>query len=606
MGASRTSAVLPSGEYVRPRFLDLPPRQVHFVDDVGRSRTFDFNMIDAAPTLVEDLITAFANGAAPGRRWQTLSTASTVASALRSMALFLDTNFPEVTTLETLGPEVWWTWRSEKDTNRWPGQVNTMRALLSESPKLPEPTRRAMRAKTTKPRKRLAKNDAYSSAEFHAIRTAASHRVNQALRRIEMNSAALQGFLDGTEIADSPVIRTEGVEWTRGSLLHYLAQVGMLPSEYLATRAKLKGLFDLRGVSNPAQALFASIDEIYCLMILLACERGFNLAVMANLTVSSFESSDQITESPVHTVSIDKPRRGAKRHSDEILAGEAGKLWGRAVKLTQPCRDALQSRGTPTNKLLVAHRHKDLNGRGPFRKDWATAFLAGYRSGHVVSKGDDGQPIRVSFQRLRLSEQLLSQHARQNSESVSEDIYRRPDPTTIEAASDTVEEAQADAVNHAVATMSVRAMTAADVTAALRDPSAAAARLGVPVTTLKLLLAGNLDTPTGACVDFFNSPFSTDPGDPCPASFFACFACGNSVITPRHLPRLVVLLDALDAIATVVTPSRWEVDYAPHYARLRSVITTNATDPEIQKARRAIEPAEHEMISRLLKRNLDA
>lgn len=605
MSPSRTAAALPTSEYTRPSLLDLPARQVHFVDDAGRRKTFDFNKIDAAPVLIDDLIRAFANGAAPGKRWQTLSTANTVASAVRSMALFLNTNFPEVTTLEDLGAEVWWTWRSSKGATRWPGQVNTMRALLSESPKLPESTRRAMRAKTTKPRKRLPKNDAYSSAEFTSIRTAASHRVNRALRRIEINSAALRSYANGTEIPDSPVIRSEGVAWTRGSLLHYLSQVGMLPSEYLAARVKLKGIFDLRGVSNAAQALFPSICEIYCLMVLLACERGFNLSVMDNLAVTSFESSDQITESPVYTVSIDKPRRGAKRHSDEILAGAAGKLWVRAVKLTQPCRDTLRARETPTDKLLIAHRHKDLKTLGPFRTDWSHVSHAQVSSASITKHGE-GQPIRVSFQRLRLTEQILSQHARQNSESVSEDTYRRPDPTTVEAASETVEEAQRDAINHAVATMQVRAMNAADVAAAQHDPAAAAARFGVAETTLKLLLAGNLDTPTGACVDFFNSPFSTNPGDPCPASFFACFACGNSVITPRHLPRLVALLDALDTIATVVTPSRWETDYAPHHARLRSVITTNATKPEIQKARRTIEPAEREMISRLLKRSLDA
>jgi hypothetical protein len=87
----------------------------------------------------------------------------------------------------------------------------------------------------------LPKNDAYSSAEFKAIRAAASQRVNQALRRIEVNSAALRSYADGTGIPESLVIRSEGVAWTRGSLLHYLSQVGMLPSEYLAARVKLKG-----------------------------------------------------------------------------------------------------------------------------------------------------------------------------------------------------------------------------------------------------------------------------------------------------------------------------------------------------------------------------
>lgn len=594
------------GKYTRPTLLDLPVRKVHFVDDVGRSRTFDFDDTDAAPTLVDDLVEAFAKGSGSGSRWQSIASAATAAEAVKGMAQFLKTTFPEVTKLSDVGPEVWWAWRATKNHLRWPGQINIMRSLLSESTKLPDATRRAMRAKETKPRTRLPTNDAYSSAEFNTIRAVATRRVNQALRRIEVNSAVLQAHRDGEENYTGSVIRSEGSIWTPGMLLHHLSQVGMFPSDYLTVCVRRKGLVDMRGVTNPAQALFPSIEELYWLMVLLVCERGFNLSVMLNLTASSYRSSEPITEPPAHTVTIDKPRRGSKRHSDEILTGEAGKLWDRAVKLTQPCRDALQARGTPTDKLLIAHRHKDIRGEGPFRSEWTSSHLAGYDRDRSAPRDADGRPIRVTFQRLRLSEQVLSQRARQNSDAVSEDIYRRPDPATSEAALETVEQAQLDAVDHAIATMQVRSMTTADVAAARHDPSTAAARLGISVTTLKMLLAGRLDTPTGACVDFFNSPFSTEQAAPCPASFLACFACSNAVITPRHLPRLVVLLDALDAVATVVSESRWESDYAQHYGRIRSAIAANATPPEIEKAKRSIAPADREMIAQLVKRGLDA
>lgn len=606
MSRDRTAAALPTEKYVRPELLDHTSRQVHIVDDAGRGETFDFGAVDAAPTLIDDLLEAFAKGSAPGGRWQSIASASTATQAVKGMAQFLTTTFPEVTTLSDVGPEVWWAWRASKNHLRWPGQINIMRTLLSESAKLPETTRRAMRARETKPRTRLPMNDAYSSAEFNAIRAVANRRVNQALRRIEVNSGVVRTYLDGEENYTGSVIRSQGSVWTPGRLLHHLSQVGMFPSDYLTACVRRKGLVDTRGVTDPAQALFPSIDELYWLMVLLVCERGFNLSVMLNLTASSFRSSEPMTESPAHTVTIDKPRRGGRRHSDEILTGEAGKLWDRAVRLTQPCRDALEARGTPTGKLLIAHRHKDIRGEGPFRTEWTSAMLAGRSGGQSAPLDPNGQPIRVTFQRLRLSEQVLSQRARQNSESVSEDVYRRPDPSTSQAALETVEQAQLEAVEHAVATMQVRSMTEADLAAAQRDPSAAADRLRISVTTLKMLLAGKLDTPTGACVDFFASPFSTEPGAPCPASFFACFACSNSIITPRHLPRLVVLLDALDSVASVVSSSRWETDFAPHYGRIRSAITTNATAPEIEKARRSIEPAEREMIVQLVKRGLDA
>ena len=595
-----TSAALPPAKYARPTLIDGAVRQVNFVDPDGRSKIFDFTDIPAAPTLLDDLVRAFASGVAPGGRWQSVATAEAAAGTVKHLARYLTEFHPHVISLADLNAEVWWAWRSEKEKHtRWPGQVTMMRALLSEATMLPQSTRRAMRAKAVKPRKRLPENDAYSREEFTAIRATANQIVNQALRRIEANTAALQRYLDGGESADTQSFRVQGTRWTVGSLLAHLSRTGMMPSQYLAWAVSQKGCFDLRGVTNPAQALFPSIDEVQCLMVLLVCERGFNLSVMNSLTVDSFRASDPDDEEPVHTVGVDKPRRGTRRYSSEILAGEAGRLWERAVTLTQPCRDALDGMGRPTDKLLVAHRHKNLTSDGPFRTEWMNACLG------TSSTGRAATGPTWTFRRLRLTEQVLNQTARQNTETESEDIYRRPDPLTAEEASETITAGLNDAIAHAHASIHVRAMNAGEVERAITNPEGTAATLNVPVHTLKLLLAGRLDTPTAACVDFFGSPFAGEAGQPCPASFFACFACGNAVITPRHLPRLVVLLDALDDIATVVTSSRWDRDFADHYARLRTVLTTNATTAEIVQARGAARDEDREMIRRLLNRRLD-
>ena len=595
-----TSASLPPTKYARPTLVDAAVRQVHFVDPDGRSKVFDFTEVSAAPTLLDDLIRAFASGVAPGGRWRTVTTAEAAAATVKHLARYLTEFHPDVVSLTDLNAEVWWAWRSEKEQNtRWPGQVTMMRALLSEATPLPQSTRRAMRAKAVKPRKRLPENDAYTREEFTTIRNAANQRVNQALRRIEANTAVLQRYLDGGEPADAPSFRTQGTRWTAGSMLVHLSRTGTMPSQYLAWAVSRRDCFDLRGVTNPAQALFPSIDEVLNLMVLLVCERGFNLSVMNALTVDSFRASDPDTEEPVHTVGVDKPRRGTRRYSTEILAGEAGKLWERTVTLTQPCRDALGALGRPTDKLLVAHRHQNLTSEGPFRTEWTNACLGTT----TASRTADGPTW--TFRRLRLTEQVLNQTARQNTETESEDIYRRPDPLTAETASETITAGMNDAVAHAHASTHVRAMNTDEVEQARRNPEAAAATLDVPVHTLKLLLAGRLDTPTAACVDFFGSPFAAEAGQPCPASFFACFACGNAVITPRHLPRLVTLLDALDDIATVVTPVRWDRDFAEHYARLRTVLTTNATTAEITQVRGDAHDEDREMFRRLLNRRLD-
>lgn len=137
-------------------------------------------------------------------------------------------------------------------------------------------------------------------------------------------------------------------------------------------------------------------------------------------------------------------------------------------------------------------------------------------------------------------------------------------------------------------------------------PEPVAAKLGVSVPTLTLILAGQLDTPTCSCADFHASPFADAAGDPCPASFLACLACPNAVITPAHLPRLVTLRDALDNVATLVHESRWKLSYAEHYDRLTTVLRDNATNAEIAAARQSATDADRTLVEQLLSRSLDA
>jgi len=604
---SRTAATLPPGKYSRPSRVDEALRVVSFTDEDGATWDFDFSDLAAAPGLVDDLVAALVAGSSPGGRWRTRSTVDSAAGVARYLAVYLSTHYPDVASIADISPEVWWAWRTAREEkSRWPGMVNLTRALLSESPKLQELTRRAMRAKASKPRKRLPQNDAYSADEFARIRTAAKGQVRQAAARIEANLETLRKYRQSGD-SSVPIMKAHGgLVWTAGSALEYLSSKGRMPSLYLARSAVSKGAFDLRGVNFPAQAIFPSIREIYCLMVLLVCERGFNLSVMNNLTINSFTSSDPNGEEPVHTVDIDKPRRGPHRYSAEILTGEASKLWETAVRLTQPCRDTLQSLETPSDKLLIAHRSKDMTDAGSFRTDWLDGGISHHRMAPLGLLADNGSPLTVSLSRLRLSEQVLNQRARQNTDAVSEDVYRNRDSGAAELAAETIVEGQQDALHHAQATVAVRSLDATEIAAARDNPEPVALKLGVPVVTLNLILAGRLDTATSACVDFLNSPFADEPGDPCPASFLNCLACANAVITPQHLPRLITLLDGLDNVATIVPPRRWNLSYAEHYGRLSEVIRNNATGAEVAAARQSASESDRKVIEQLLSRNLDA
>lgn len=607
MPARRTAAALPESGYSRPPRTDEALRTVKFTDEGGETHSFALGDLTAHSGLLDELVAAVVSGSSAGGRWRTRSTVEAAVSMARQLALYLTAEYPQVCSIADISPEVWWAWRrSREESSRWPGAINLARCLLAESPKLPDTTRRALRAKASKPRQRLPENDAYSRAEFTRIQTVAKAQIRKASTRIANNLKALNRFQETGTPGILVIPGRTRESWTSGSLLDYLSRHAAMPSTHVARKAVSMGVFDLQGVTNPAQALFPSILEIYCLMVLLTCERGFNLSVMNNLTVDSFTSSDPVGEESVHTVVVDKPRRGSKRYSTEILTGEAGKLWDTAVRITQPCREALQALGTPSDRLLIAHRQKNMREGGPFRSDWMFAGIGEHTMEPFGLLADDGSPLRVSLRRLRLSEQVLNQRARQNSDSVSEDVYRHRDSSAPDIAAETIIEGQQDALDHAQATVSVRVLTAAEVTQARRDPEPVASKLGVSVVTLKLILAGQLDTPTCSCIDFRASPFAEGAGDPCPASFLACLACPNSVLTPAHLPRLVALRDALDNVATIVPENRWQLSYAEHYGRLTTLLRSNATAAEIAAARQSATDADRTLVEELLSRSLDA
>ena len=125
-------------------------------------------------------------------------------------------------------------------------------------------------------------------------------------------------------------------------------------------------------------------------------------------------------------------------------------------------------------------------------------------------------------------------------------------------------------------------------------------QLAAEVAGLEQALEGGvLDTATGACLDFTNSP-SGPPGQPCTASFLDCLACPNAVATRRHLPRLAWLHRALDELRATATPAAWGRDWQAHFLRLTTLLEDNTTATERQAAARAASDGDRELIAGLL------
>jgi len=99
-------------------------------------------------------------------------------------------------------------------------------------------------------------------------------------------------------------------------------------------------------------------------------------------------------------------------------------------------------------------------------------------------------------------------------------------------------------------------LSAADVAEARTNPTAVAARFGMDTQTLERLIAGELNTVLGACVD------DAEGEQACTASLMLCLRCPCARATPAHLPLQVAVHDALLTRKAAVTPLRWATRFA--------------------------------------------
>jgi hypothetical protein len=102
------------------------------------------------------------------------------------------------------------------------------------------------------------------------------------------------------------------------------------------------------------------------------------------------------------------------------------------------------------------------------------------------------------------------------------------------------------------------------------------------------LIEGRLDGPLAACRDPEDPPDDV-PGPVCSA--FAngrCYTCPNAIITGRHLPGVLRLIDLLDP-DRFGRPDRWAATWKPVYDYLAEVVIPQFTDEALAAARPAVD-----------------
>jgi hypothetical protein len=199
----------------------------------------------------------------------------------------------DIESLANLTVEQWWAWRASVESrNRWPGQVSVMRTLLRHCPEVPALTLRAMAHRTSKPRRRL--RSSYSPNEFTRIRSAALKDVRAAEARVRRNTERLQAHWAGEPSGvEGAVFIMNGRNWDAGELLERLYRSGRLDPNggYRKPATSVSELLGHPSVA-PTNALFPTKLETFSLMVLLVCDRGYNLSTLTSLQVPEVAGQD--------------------------------------------------------------------------------------------------------------------------------------------------------------------------------------------------------------------------------------------------------------------------------------------------------------------------
>lgn len=600
MSGTGRRAALPAAPYRKPSNLSADGLVVHAVGQGGQGHgTYDFRGCPGPEAFTGELVAAFARCASASGPWGSAKTCDNYAKYVRQFLRFAASCRPPVTTVGQLTPAVWNTWTLPKPRRR------QLRVVLLEIAALPADTRARMQAQRSRASPRTSQAS-YSLREFTDIRAAAGRTVRSAVRRIETNTAVLERWRAGGTPREFP-------DWWWGWVLDHLARTGELPRGTVSTTGTryfskpVQRLLGRGGGPDALARLYPTYEEMGAAAVLLICHEGWNLSVLQTMQLPEQWPNADTASPAIHRVDTDKARRGSRlRHSSNNLVdvgeGSPGRAIRQVLALTAQARATLEQRGTPSASLLLGRRAKALEGGSVFA-DGATAELAikAWSDGAGLVGGDG--PLRVGARRLRRTVQVLYGGPRNNTVRTHEDVYLLRDEQVRAESTDVVAAGLAEAVEHAETQVRMRTVSQATGSTA-QDAERVAHQAGLAHGRARQVVAGELDTAVAACTDFEHSPFT--PSGPCAVSFLLCFACPNAIATGRHLPRIVYLHEALQALRSAVDAATWIADWAEHHGRVADLVSTHTTEAERAALRAQLTEGDQDLIDRMLDRRLDS
>ena len=426
---------------------------------------------------------------------------------------------------------------------------------------------------------RQAGRPGYSDGELARILAAARSDAVAACRRIEEAERLLHRYRHGRAALSK-------AECAAGAELAAMDATGLVPGG--RSRVARRQL---------ARQLFLTRDDLAPLLVLMVVLTGRN-----GETVKELTAAHRLLDGKAAEVEVIKRRRGAGRWS------------GRAVWEIGPPSRRLH---TPGGCYLLVHqltaRGRRISGSSSLWSVWRSspdntpcagqhhdpfasrlgqaASLGGWARRHDL-RGDDGQPLVLQLGRLRTSAEVrrtrqlgghLPSAARTNTMQVLWNSYLRADPLVTAWAEDIVHAAIGDA-EQAALDAHARALAAHGGTLRVISraaPEAGTTSIGVEAATERRASDGELDTAWAACSDRDASPWNEGT---CRASFLDCFHCGNALITPGHLPRVLSLADHLEQRREQMSEQAWWRRYGPAWAAIRHHVLPEFTPAQVQAA----------------------
>jgi hypothetical protein len=448
----------------------------------------------------------------------------------------------------------------------------------------------------------------YSREENRQVLQAARADVRAAAMRIRAGRELLADWRRGN-LAHHPAQTQQ-----RGELLDYLDRHDDVP-RYLSRSNRPKDWVARLGtITDHLAQLHLNKFDVGAFAVLLVGLTGQNPTTIAKASAEHHRPDGHAGGPPSAMVKLDKPRRGSLRHMNVALTSVPpwathGTPDEDAVSRSEDTLDLHTPFGVYT--LLVelaapARARLDTNalfawwsptggkgvGRG-FRTRLNTFQISQWSTQRNLDVAGG-----VTLTRLRLTFNELQQRPVAHTETTLANEYLVRNRGNLAEYQTVVATTLAEQVKKADTRARMQTLSAADVAEARTNPAAVAARYGMDTQTLARLLAGELNTVLGACVD------DAEGDQVCTASFMLCLGCPCARATPAHLPLQVAVHDALLAREAAVTPLRWATRFAePHY-RLADLLD-RAGETAVADARAAVTDTDADLVRHFLERDLD-